>query len=113
MNNRQYSKEQEERIAKKFGVFRQPNSGATKWKKGDIYLKDLDLLIECKTTTKEQSSFRIKKDWISKLREEKCLYRGNPNHIALAIDFGDREDYYLVNNIYMEELLSIYKEVKE
>ena len=88
-----YSNRQEKHIAKKVGGRQTPNSGATNFSKGDV-VSDL-FLIEAKTVTKEQKSFTIKREWIDKNREE-AFAMGKP-YSTLAIDFGDGEQHYLID----------------
>lgn len=102
---RWYSNRQEKKVAKELGGKKVANSGATAFNKGDVILDDW--LIECKTKTKESESFTIKKDWIIKNQEEAFAMRKSYN--ALAIDFGDGEQYYLIDSktfkTFLENLL--------
>ncbi len=77
-----YSNTQEKYVAKKLGGRKQLNSGATPFYKGDVILKDV--LIECKTPTTEKKSFSIKKEWITKLNNERIGMRKK----SCAIVFG-------------------------
>ena len=99
-----YSKRQEDKVAKTLGGRRTANSGATKWSKGDVTLKDW--LIECKTCTELKKSFSIKKEWLDKNREE--AFAMNKSYSALAFDFGTGNNYYIVDEktfIKMKETL--------
>ena len=90
---RWYSDKQEKRVAKTVRGKQTPNSGATPFRKGDV-TSEL-FLIECKTVTKEQKSITVKKDWMLKNREE-AFMMGKP-YGAVAINFGDIDNYYIVD----------------
>lgn len=92
-SNRFYSNKQENKVAKSLNGKRVANSGATTFNKGDVVLDDW--LIECKTKTKESDSFTIKREWIEKNKEEAFAMR--KANSALVIDFGDGEQYYLID----------------
>lgn len=113
MNTREFSNIQEERVSKLINGYVQPNSGATKWKKGDVINKDLGLLVECKTKSKNSNSFSIKKDWIENLKNDSLLHNINPNHTVLAISFDNEKDYYLINEKFFKELIDLLKEANE
>ena len=55
-STREVSSIQEKKIAKALGGKRTPNSGATKFDKGDLYI-DSDWLIEAKTCMEPKKSF--------------------------------------------------------
>lgn len=101
---RWYSNRQEKKVAKELGGKKVANSGATAFNKGDVILDDW--LIECKTKTKESDSFTIKRDWIVKNQEEAFAMR--KPYAALAIDFGDGDQYYLINEKIFKNLLISY-----
>ena len=67
---RYYSKKQENNVAKATGGATVKNSGATMWQKGDVNVSDVSMLIECKTCVEPKKSFSIKKEWITKNRDE-------------------------------------------
>jgi hypothetical protein len=91
---RYYSKKQEDAVAKNLNGKRTPNSGATPFVKGDVLLDDW--LLECKTCTKKQNSFSIKKDWILKNREEQMFM--NKDNSAVVFNFGpDEENFYIID----------------
>lgn len=98
---RYYSKQQEKKVAKTLHGKRQPNSGATPFRKGDVVTSDW--LIECKTKTKDCNSFTVKKDWLKKNEEE--AFAMGKQHSALAFDFGDGERYYIVSEREFKRLL--------
>lgn len=103
-----YSKQQETKVAKAIGGKRTANSGATTFSKGDV--RTDEWLIECKTCEKEKASFSIKRDWLTKNREE--AYTMNKSYNALCFDYGDKGTrYYVVDEktfIKMKEALENY-----
>lgn len=101
-----YSKQQENRIAKSIGGKRVANSGATAFHKGDV-TNDL-FLIEAKTHTELREQFTIKRDWILKNDEE--AFQMGKRYSALALDFGDGENYFLINQRLFLELLEHLRE---
>lgn len=88
-----YSNKQEKQIAKAVNGKQTPNSGATPFIKGDVTTDNW--LIEAKTVTKPQKTFTIQKDWIIKNKEE--AFAMNKPYNALAISFGDDENYIIVD----------------
>ena len=106
MNTRYYSKKQENRVAKNLKGKVNSNSGATGFYKGDVMIDQF--LIECKTSTKEVKSVSIKKEWLEKLNEEK--FSMGKEQIALAFDFGDGKDWYVIPESLMKWLVEKYKE---
>lgn len=105
-NTRHYSKQQENRIAKSIGGKRVANSGATAFHKGDV-TNDL-FLIEAKTHTEVREQFTIKREWIDKNREE--AFQMGKHYSALAIDFGDGEQHYLISERLFKYLLDKLRE---
>lgn len=105
---RYYSKQQEKRVAKAVNGRRQSNSGATAFQKGDVITKDW--LIECKTKTKDCSSFTIKEDWLLKNEEE--AFAMGKNNSALCFDFGPSANkrYYVISERLFQLLQQYMKE---
>lgn len=101
MNTRKFSSQQEKRVAKNLNGRVNSNSGATAFYKGDVTTNHV--LIECKTSVKKVKSTSIKKEWLTKLNEEK--FAMGKYHSALAFDFGDGEDYFIINKDLMELLV--------
>lgn len=95
-----YSKKQESKVAKTVGGQRIPNSGATPFSKGDV-TTDL-ILIECKTKVTPSNSMSVKKEWIDKNREE--AFAMNRPYSAVAIDFGDGNNYYIIDEKLFRKL---------
>lgn len=102
-STREVSALQEKKIAKAIGGKRTPNSGATAFVKGDIIADEW--LIEAKTCMSPKNSFSIKKEWLTKLREEQ--YGMNKSYNALCFDFGDnKERYYIIDE-------NTFKQIRE
>ena len=95
-----YSRKQEKQVAKSLGGRQVANSGATTFNKGDVVTKDF--LIECKTCTKEQKTFTIKREWIEKNQEE--AFAMGKSYSALAIDFGDGKQHYVISEELFRKL---------
>lgn len=106
MNTRAYSKKQENRVAKALGGKVNANSGATGFYKGDVRTEHC--LIECKTATKEVKSVSIKKEWLDKLKQEQ--FSMGKLYSILAFDFGDGNDYYIIDKNLMQVLLNYMEE---
>lgn len=96
-----FSNKQEKHIAKELKGKQVANSGATAFNKGDILLENW--LIEAKTCTSEKQSFSIKKEWLEKNKEEAFAMRKDYN--ALAFNFGDNKNYYIVDEKTFKEIL--------
>ena len=82
------------------------NSGATAFSKGDV--STMSFLVECKTCTKPQKTFTIHKEWIIKNQEE-AFAMGKP-YSALAFDFGDGEQNYIISEKLFKKLLRCLEE---
>ena len=104
---RYYSKKQETKVAKAVSGRRTANSGATAFSKGDVVTTDW--LIECKTKTKDCSSFTIKEEWLLKNEEE--AFAMGKNNSALVFDFGPSANkrYYVISE-RLFQLLQQYLE---
>ena len=100
-STRYYSDRHEKRTAKNIGAKVQTSSGSSAFLKGDLYSDKC--LIECKTATTEKKSFSIKKEWLEKL-EEQCFAMGK-KHPILAFDFGDGDNYYILNEQMMKKFV--------
>ena len=100
-SNRYFSDKQEKIIAKAVGGKQTANSGATLWSKGDV--RTDKVLIEAKTVTKEQKTFTVKREWIDKNREE--AFAMGKQYSAVAIDFGDGEQHYIISQRLFNKLL--------
>lgn len=103
---REVSSNQEKKIAKTLGAKRTPNSGATKFYKGDI-ISD-DWLIEAKTCMEIKKSFSIKREWLTKLKEEQ--YGMGKSYSSLCFDFGDAKDrYYILDENTFKNVMEALK----
>ena len=94
-STRYYSNNQEKKIAKAVGGRQTPNSGASKFIKGDI-ISD-KFLIEAKTATTDKKQFTIKEEWLTKNEEEAFAMR--KDYSALCFDFGPNSNkrYYIIS----------------
>lgn len=107
MSTRYFSDMQEKHIAKVTGGKVQSNSGGTKFGGGDIHTNKF--LIEAKTPTKEQTSFTIKKDWITKMREQAFEQGKEGAVLAFRFDPDNGNDFYVLSEPQFLEYL-MYKE---
>ena len=105
---RYYSNRQEKSVAKAIGGKKTANSGATKFSKGDV--KTDMFLIECKTQEKPQKSIRVQREWIDKNTEE--AFAMNRPYSAVAIDFGDGENFYIISEKLFKWLCEFLEEEK-
>lgn len=104
-STRYYSDAQEKQICKLLDAVQTSNSGAGKFKKGDVIQKDSSLLIECKTVMTNKESFSIKKDWIIKNKEE--AFENRLDNSCIAFNFGPNEqNYFVIDEKLMEFLVS-------
>ena len=101
-STRYFSELQERYVANKFNGTTTPNSGAGHFKKGDVVL-NCDMLVECKTCTKEKSSVSIKKEWLEKNREEAFENRLS-NHCVCFNFEPEGENYFVINEKLMKFL---------
>ena len=108
MSTRDFSSKQEQGVAKLLNGKVNANSGAGKWRKGDVQVPQASLLVECKTVTSEKSSFSIKADWINKNKNEAHANRLD-NH-CIAFNFGpDKPNYFVIDEklmLFLVEKLS-------
>ena len=100
---RWYSSHQEKKVARELGGKQVANSGAAKFVAGDVVLDQW--LIECKTTTKEQKTFSIKKEWLDKNKKE-AFEIGKP-YSALAFDFGSGDNYYIIDEKIFKKVIEM------
>lgn len=108
-STRFYSEIQEKKISNLLEGYLQSNSGAGKFKKGDVVNKDASLLIECKCSMSDKDSFSIKKEWITKNELERKEMR--LTNSCIAFRFGPiQEDYFIINEKLMKFLVEKLKE---
>jgi len=107
-STRYFSGRQERKVAKKLGGKQVANSGAATFVAGDVITKEW--LIECKTKTKDCSSFTIKEDWLLKNEEE--AFAMGKNNSALCFDFGPSANkrYYVISERLFEILKNCVEE---
>lgn len=106
MATRDASDKQEKRVASLLGGRVQAGSGATSHCKGDVILDDW--LVECKTKMTKSKSHSIQKAWLEKMREQ--AYQMGKEGSCLAFDYGDGEDYIILDIGTFKELLD-YKQL--
>ena len=109
-STRFYSNKHEESICKALGAQKQSNSGAGRFRKGDVVHNGASMLIEAKTTMTEKDSFSIKKEWFKKNKEEAFLLR--KSNSCICFNFGpDSDNYYVIDEKLMKFLIdSILRE---
>ena len=96
---------QEKRVADKLGGIKIANSGAGKFDKSDVIVKEASLSIECKTCMTPKKSFSIKKEWLDKHKDESFINRLSNRVIAFNFDFEDKNDYYVIDDKLMKFLV--------
>lgn len=98
---------QEKELAKFLGGKVVAGSGCGNFDAGDV---DNGLfLIECKTTTKPQTSFSIKRDWMNKIEEQR--FESGLRFSALAFRFDPVcKDYLVIDSDTFKELVDVYLE---
>ena len=102
-STRFYSDKHEKSICKALGATQQSNSGAGRFRKGDVIHNKASLLIEAKTTMSDKDSFSIKKEWIIKNKEEAFTLR--KSNSCICFNFGpEQENYYVINEKMMKFL---------
>lgn len=108
-STRFYSDAHEKSVCKALDGYQTSNSGAGQFTKGDVLLKNLDMLIECKTCMNEKESFSIKKEWLEKNKIESFAMR--KSNSALCFNFGpNQKNYYIIDEKLMCYLVGKLKE---
>lgn len=102
-----YSNRQEKKVAKIVNGKQTANSGASAFSKGDV--RNDNWLIECKTLTEPKKSHTIKKEWLVKNAEE--AFAMNKPYNALAFDFGDGDNYFIVDAKIFKKMIDIFNDV--
>jgi len=101
-----FSNNQEKQIVSSIGGRQTSNSGATYHTKGDVLIGEgtkNSWLIEAKTCTTPKESFSIRKEWITKNRQE-MVYMGKRNQ-AIVFNFGpNQENFYILDEDTFKEL---------
>lgn len=94
---RDASNRQESKVAKIVGGKKTANSGAPMFTGGDVTSEQF--LIECKTKMKPSDSISIKKEWLTKIKEEASFV--GKKHTALVFNFGPDEPNYAIVDMYL------------
>jgi Holliday junction resolvase len=103
-STRYWSDLHEKSVCKALNAIQQPNSGASKFKKGDVVIPQASILCECKTTMTEKASVSIKKEWIDKNKEE--AFANRLSNSCICINFGpDTPNYYVISEKLMKVLV--------
>lgn len=91
-------------VAKFLGMFETPRSGATNFRKGDIF--DEYSLAECKTSMTEKDSFTVKREWLTKMQRER--FEDRKQFAFLVQNFGGSasKDNYVIMDL--ETFSTIY-----
>lgn len=101
-----YSACQERDIARLLSGRVQSNSGGTRFGGGDVLTKDF--FIEAKTPTKPQTSFSVKQEWITKMKEQ-AFEQGKPV-CSLAFRFDpEGDDYFVIDSRLMQFLVKEFE----
>lgn len=107
---RYYSDLQESHVADILGGKRSSNSGAAKFASGDVVIPNT-MVIECKTTTKDNSkSFSIKRDWLEQNEKERMDLMLPYSALAISMDSSGDDNYYLINENLMKKLVDILRD---
>ena len=105
-STRYFSDKHEKRTAKRLGASVQTSSGSSQFLKGDVVSDKC--LVECKTAESQKKSFSIKKEWLDKI-DEQCFAMGKKYPI-LAFDFGDGDNYYVLNEYCMKRFMEFLEQ---
>ena len=101
-STRYYSNKQEEEVVKLTNSYKVSNSGAGKFKKGDVCSDTI--LYECKTTTTNKEQFTIKKEWLEKSRKE--AFEMGKDFSVLVFNFGpNTKNYFVVDERFYKQIL--------
>ena len=110
-STRYYSDLHEKSVCKALNGVQNSNSGAGKFKKGDVVITGASLLCECKCQMKEKESMSIKKEWIEKNNKEAKDMR--LDNSCICFNFGPHTDnYYVISEKLMKYLVEQLKEVE-
>jgi len=103
------SSAQESYVADVLGAKKTPRSGATVYFKGDVF--DELSLFECKTYMEVRDSFTVKREWLTKLSQER--FEERKQFSMLIQNFGGKahEDNYVI--MKLEDFVKLYEKYKE
>lgn len=103
-STRAFSDAHEKSVCKALDGKQTSNSGANRFEKGDIIVDYASLLVECKCSMSEKSSFSIKKEWLEKIKEE--AFRNRLMNSCLCFNFEPNgENYYVIDEKLMRSLM--------
>ena len=104
-STRYFSDKHEKSICKALGASQQSNSGAGRFRKGDVIQNEASLLIEAKTTMTDKESFSVKRDWVIKNKEEAFTLR--KSNSCICFNFGpESENFYIIDEKLMKYLVN-------
>lgn len=106
MTTRDVSKAQETQVAKYLNGNRTANSGATSFSKGDVLTKDC--IIECKTKMHAVEEFQVRKEWLTKLEQERRDMGKRLSALAISFDTGS-SSFYIIDQATMRYLLEMHE----
>lgn len=109
-STRYYSNIQEQKVAALLGGYQTSNSGASNFSKGDVICKEASLLVECKTCTANKDSFSIKKEWISKNKQEAKMSHLTNSIIAFNFGPDSKQNYFVIDEELAKYLIDKIKE---
>ncbi|MEG1565403.1 MAG: hypothetical protein RR342_01510 [Bacilli bacterium] len=96
-----YSNAQERKVAKELGGKQVGGSGASQFSLGDVRLNKI--LVECKTSVTEKSSYSVKKEVLEKIEKESRIM--HKLFYSLAFNFGPGTDnFYVIDKETMKYL---------
>lgn len=106
---RYFSDRHEKSVCDIVNGIQQPNSGAGRFKKGDVINAQASLLVECKTVETEKKSISIKKDWIDKNKKE--CFENRLDNSCVAFNFEPNgESYFVIDSKLMKFLVEKLEE---
>ena len=108
-STRYYSDKQEKSVCKLLDGQQISNSGAGRFRKGDVQVKRASLLVECKTVTSKKNSVSISEEWIKKNKEE--AFSNRLDNSCIAFNFGpDEPNYFIIDEKLMQFLVDKLEE---
>ena len=103
-STRYFSDQHEKSVCKALGGRQTSNSGANRFEKGDVIVDDAYMLIECKCSMTEKSSFSIKKEWLDKIQEEAFSNRLINTCLCFNFEPGGN-NYYVIDEKMMKDFM--------
>lgn len=108
-STRYYSDLHEKSVCSALKAKQQSNSGAGKFRKGDVVNINASLLVECKTVMKDKDSVSIKKEWVEKNKSE--AFSQNLSNSCIAFNFGpSKPNFYVIDEKLMKYLVEKLEE---